>query len=205
MKKNTLSALFLASAFAVCGSAAAGIIDFDANANGTYFVGTVYAGGYVAEGSAIGTNYAVDGDGASNGTIHLDSWINGGVNSIWTLTKQGGGSFSLQSFDFGNGYMTWGDGDASSVTVQGITSGGAIVSQSFSIAQKEFQTLTLSPAFIDLVSVSFDAYGVDNRSAYDNIVVDAPAAQVPEPESLALLGLGLLGVAAARRKFGKTA
>jgi hypothetical protein len=183
------------------------VIDFEDNPSGTYWVPSVQSNGYVATennnegGSPMGTNFAVDGSGPSNGTVHLDSWTNNSSDSVWTLTKLDGSAFSLSAFDFASGYLNGGS-QVSSLTLNGITANGGTVSQNFLINQGDFQTLTVSSGFVNLLNVRFDAYGSSNRAAYDNIVVDA--ATVPEPTSVALIGLSLLGFVASRRKSAKS-
>ena len=202
-----LGALFLSAA----SSAGATVIDFNGNADGTYWVQTVTSNGFLAteqnfdqySGYPMGTNIAVDGSGTSNGTVHLDSWTNSSSDSVWTLTQVGGGAFSLNSFDFGNGYPN-GNGpyngfdSVSSLTLTGTLMGGGTVTQTYSINQLAFQTLNVNSSFANLSSVTFDAFGLDNRAAYDNIVVNNAA--VPEPATLALFGMGMAGLAMSRRR-----
>ncbi len=203
------SLLAISTVLAIAGSASATVIDFNDKNNGVYWVASVTSNGYLATQNTInwgmtpmGTNVAVDGWGvANNGTVHLDSWTNVGTDSVWTLSKVGGGAFNLLGFDIGSGYQG-GSGAVTSLTLTGNLVGGGTVSQVFNGLSQSFQTLSVTSQFYNLSSVTFNAYGPNNRAAFDNIVVSvgAPAGgSVPEPASLGLMGLGLAGLGAMRR------
>ena len=209
--KTALVSAAIAAASVATPATAATTIDFNTASNGKYFVPSVTSNGFLATenlnengATPLGTNISVDSQGPSNGTVHLDSWTNNGADSIWTLTKVGGGAFSLNSFDFASAaYNVY--SAASLVTITGTTAANATVSQIFAPVAGGFQTFTVLPTFANVTSVRFDAFGNLNRSAYDNIVVDAAGA-VPEPASWAMmiLGLGAVGFAMRRRQNVRT-
>jgi hypothetical protein len=205
------SAAILAGATMLAAPALAGptIIDFEDNPTDVYFESPITSHGFVATATPdlggsfpLGTNYAVDGVGPSNGTIHLDSWTNSGNHSIWTLTDVNGAAFSLSQFDFATGDPALG-GPASGLTLTGNLVGGGTVTQAITLISGDFNTYLVDSTFQNLLSVTFDATGPDNRSAYDNIHVNQAAGAVPEPASWAMMvgGFGLAGATMRRRKM----
>jgi len=116
--------------------------------------------------------------------------------NLMTLTKIGGGAFSIQSFDVSEWDSSHTRGN--SVNVEGLISGGGSISTVFTTDNSfAFETFSFGAGWTNLASVTFQ--NANGRMAYDNIVVDAPTA-VSEPGALAILGLGLAGLAFARRK-----
>lgn len=132
-----------------------------------------------------------------NGTGRLLTWSNQSAISGFSLTKVGGGSFSLAAFDFGNGYVS-GNDDIESLTVTGYITGGGTITQEISHPRLGIFSYVFGDGWGALDSVVFSASGQDNRAIFDNIVVDGAA--VPEPTTLALLGIGLAGLGFGKRK-----
>lgn len=202
MKLNQLVSATLLALGAAAANAA--VIDFNDNPDNVFFVSSVTSGGFVATEqlneygqTPLGTAI-VFASTQTNGTVHLNSWTNYSSDSVWSLTSQSGNAFSLQAFDFGSGYANFEDA-VSKLTLTGTLAAGGTVTQVFDLTSQSFQTLLVNASFTGLSSVMFDAFGLNNRAAYDNIVINA-VATVPEPANLALFGLGLAAVAAVARR-----
>jgi hypothetical protein len=136
--------------------------------------------------------------------------------SFVTMSRHGGGTFSLSGFD-GTGAANFNESHASGyipkqINVVGNTADGTQVTQSFSIDKSvqsgplPFISYSFNEFFTDLVSVSFSSSGSLAPDMYNGFSIDnisASASDVPEPASIALLGIGLLGYAALRRRPAK--
>jgi PEP-CTERM motif len=179
-----MKAIFLAAAIlASVPAAAVTVVDFNSQpAPVSYSNSAFIDNGYIFTAGA-GFGYLWNGASPnSNGTNNL---INGFSLSNWTITKVGGGAFTLVSLDLA---ISW----YSASTNELVTVGAAPVNY----------TTTLTAYVVNQTGSSITIAGspVDGYWTADNFVFDA--AVVPEPATWAMLiaGFGLVGFAARRRR-----
>ena len=140
------------------------------------------------------------------GIGYADGFIGGGAN--WYIASGAGGSvdnYAMTSFDgafgtstaffsgpssvFGNDFFIWGQGGATEqVGVQVGYSSGDAISSGMIFSGATFASLSLLTGTYN--------YAIPN----DTITLLIGASSVPEPGTLALLGIGLFGMGLARRK-----
>lgn len=215
-----LRPLIFTSLLSVCGLANAVVLTFDEIPATETIATSVDSGGYHFTSDHMHTYGCGHWDlVASNGTTHLG--YESGRGAPITMTRQDGGTFSLLSLDASEFYPndggdrpnaeflrivgTWLDGATATLdlVLDGILAdgtGGVV----------DFEHFTLPALFTNVSSIVFSGLrfeGRDGGVAIDNLdveiggVVTPPdSTHVPEPGTLALLGMGLLGMGAARRR-----
>jgi len=202
---NKFSALAAAALmFSSIGAAQALVIDFD-SVTTNFWIDSVQDSGFDVDRTDDGLGTLAGGYQESywkgNGTGRLLSWTNIGNESGFTLEDQAGSSFSLNSFDFASGYVD-GRSPVNSVTITGTTVGGTTLSETVA-GSGDWATVSFSSLWQNLASVEFTALGGNNRTVWDNIVIDDVFANVSEPGTAALALLGVFGLFASRRQSKK--
>ena len=120
-----------------------------------------------------------------------------------TLTDDAAELFSLTSFEASNLFTGFFDPNMT-IQVTGHLGAGGTVMQRFALAQDIYPTFLLNAGFTGLASVDFEGtpYPTSNLGdfAIDNLIVGSSTTSVAEPGTLAILGIGLLGIGYLRRR-----
>lgn len=133
----------------------------------------------------------------SNGTARLlAAGSSVGAASVM-MTATDSALFSVSGLDA----ATMFPGFSGAIDIVGTLDDASTVSQTLAVTDA-FASFSLDPVFTSLVSLSFSetatgAYRTTPGFALDNIMVSE--ASIPEPSTLALLGIGLAGIGCARR------
>lgn len=123
----------------------------------------------------------------------------GAVSGDFTMLNNftGAGNISAgdgSDFSFDGLYArVWSNSQPRTGAIRGYNNGALVWASAVTI-NTEFKLVAGQAGLIDRLEID-----LGNFFLVDNLALNEPPAQVPEPASLALLGLGLAGVVAARR------
>ena len=141
----------------------------------------------------------------SNTTAAL---VDANSQSIVTMSAADSSLFSLQSFyagsrtaDFDPSSVSSFFGLSTGIAIVGTLFDSSTVTETISFNFLDWDQFSLPSSFTNLVSVTFTALGNSGRPEFliDDIVVNE-SVSVPEPATIALLGLGLAGISFSRKK-----
>ena len=214
MVKEILCSVGMIVILAQSANAGLELIDFESQTldwttgfqdNGFDFTSTSSAGLF---GAATASPLFLNPIGPDNGSSRY--LLSHNADTVISMTQANGNPFSLLSFMGGEAHLGVSTLWASDIEVTGFLAGGGTVVQSFALdgihdgagGQPDFQLFNLSGSFSNLTEVQFRGLGGNTSLFYtlDNISVDTSVSPVPEPSSMALLGIGSIGMFLRRRR-----
>jgi len=147
---------------------------------------------------AVNSNFASAQTGNVGWYAGSTSLFNNSPGGLTTLTKIGGGGFDLNSIELSE-VSTEYPGSVT-VTFTGTKLDNSLVNQSFILDEVfGFQTFAFSASFLGVKQV--DWAQSPQYHQFDNVVLNADAAAVPEPLSLLVWGVAILGAVPIARRF----
>lgn len=111
-----------------------------------------------------------------------------------TLTKIGGGTFSLLSMDLANVYRQSSLPGSQTVSFTGTFADSSTIAQTFVTSASDALQASVFNGFTNVTKVEWK-FEVGSYHQFDNVAIDA----VPEPATVAVLTLGLVGAIRRRR------